>query len=354
MPSGSFSALAGPSSRGAEDLKAGGVGRQIALACFWLSFLLSVIAVVGIWGLPIGGTVYLSADGRSAHIRSFQQTVGEVLSSNRIVLGDGDLVTPAEDTRLYPGIRITVLRAVPVTLTVGTAQWGSVRVAAATVGEALWRMGVVVNAGDRVDPDPATSLSSGMQITVERREMRSWIERGTIAFATQVERDETLFKGHQLVRSAGKPGVRERTVREYYTNGRFAALSPTAWSVLQNPVPRVIAVGARAMIASRGAFAGREYMVMEATAYYPGPNNWGGGVGLWTATGALAKRGVVAVDPSVIRLRSHLYIEGYGYAVAEDTGGAIKGLRIDLCYNTYDEAIQFGRRTVKVYILDKQ
>ena len=92
--------------------------------------------------------------------------------------------------------------------------------------------------------------------------------------------------------------------------------------------------------------------MFEATAYYPGPRNFGGGVGPRTATGMIAGRGVVAVDPSVIPLGTHLYIEGYGYAVAGDTGGNIRGRRIDLCYNTYDEAISFGRQPVKVFILD--
>jgi 3D (Asp-Asp-Asp) domain-containing protein len=94
-------------------------------------------------------------------------------------------------------------------------------------------------------------------------------------------------------------------------------------------------------------------MFVEATAYNPGPRNYGGGVGNWTATGRLARRGVVAVDPSVIPLGTRVYVEGYGYALAADTGGMIKGLRIDLCYNTYQEAMQFGRHVVTVYLLDQ-
>ena len=51
-------------------------------------------------------------------------------------------------------------------------------------------------------------------------------------------------------------------------------------------------------------------------------------------------------------LGTEVYVEGYGYAVADDTGGAIIGHRIDLAMDSYNEAIQFGRRIVKVYILD--
>ena len=71
-----------------------------------------------------------------------------------------------------------------------------------------------------------------------------------------------------------------------------------------------------------------------------------------TATGTRAVRGVVAVDPRVIPLGTKLYIEGYGYAVAADTGGAIKGNRIDLVMNTVRECRKFGRRQVKVHILN--
>ena len=68
--------------------------------------------------------------------------------------------------------------------------------------------------------------------------------------------------------------------------------------------------------------------------------------------------GAIAVDPNVIPLGSKLYIVSadgeylYGYCVAEDTGGAIKGNTVDLYYNTYDECIQFGRRDVLVYVIE--
>jgi 3D (Asp-Asp-Asp) domain-containing protein len=60
---------------------------------------------------------------------------------------------------------------------------------------------------------------------------------------------------------------------------------------------------------------------------------------------------VISVDPKVIPLGSKVYVEGYGYAVAADKGSAIKGKRIDVFMNSYNKAIQWGRRTVKVQIL---
>ena len=88
-------------------------------------------------------------------------------------------------------------------------------------------------------------------------------------------------------------------------------------------------------------------MAMEATAYLPTDGN-GAGV---TAMGIPATYGVAAVDPGVIPLGSRLYIPGYGEAIAADTGGAIYGYKIDLCMESYEDAMNFGRRTITVYVL---
>jgi 3D (Asp-Asp-Asp) domain-containing protein len=74
----------------------------------------------------------------------------------------------------------------------------------------------------------------------------------------------------------------------------------------------------------------------------------GGGT---TASGKKAKVGRVAVDPRVIKLGTWLYIEGYGLCQAADTGGAIKGNKIDLYMNSESECIQWGVRSKTVYIL---
>ncbi|MGH7683574.1 MAG: 3D domain-containing protein, partial [Vulcanimicrobiaceae bacterium] len=70
-----------------------------------------------------------------------------------------------------------------------------------------------------------------------------------------------------------------------------------------------------------------------------------------TAIGLPAGFGIVAVDPRVIPLGTRLFIEGYGPALAGDTGGAIKGYRIDLGFNSYESAIHFGERPVRVFVL---
>ncbi len=96
---------------------------------------------------------------------------------------------------------------------------------------------------------------------------------------------------------------------------------------------------------------------MQATAYDASPASNGQWAGV-TALGTKLRPGVVAVDRSVIPLGSRLYIEStdgwpsYGIAVAEDVGGAIKGNRIDLFFESASTVKSFGRRNVKVYVLD--
>lgn len=93
-------------------------------------------------------------------------------------------------------------------------------------------------------------------------------------------------------------------------------------------------------------------MKMVATAYYPGdPLAWKDGT--ITFLGQKMQRGIVAVDPKVIPLRTRLYISGYGYGYAGDTGSAIKGDRIDLGVNNAQEEKSWMFREVTVYILEK-
>ena len=88
-----------------------------------------------------------------------------------------------------------------------------------------------------------------------------------------------------------------------------------------------------------------EVMIFEATAYCYTGNR--------TATGTWPSRGTIAVDPTIIPLGTRLYVEGYGEGIAEDTGGAIQGHRIDLYMESEDECWDWGRRTVEVRIVEE-
>lgn len=162
----------------------------------------------------------------------------------------------------------------------------------------------------------------------------------------------------------GEPGQKKVTVKKKTVNGITKASVIIKEEVLKEAVPHIIETPMKSTqvnneMLSRGG--SRKY-VMTATAYEAGPRSTGKrpgdrGYGI-TASGTRARRGTVAVDPRVIPLGTKLYIksltpgiEDYGYAIAEDTGGAIKGMKIDLFMDTVSECFQFGRRVVEVYIL---
>lgn len=94
----------------------------------------------------------------------------------------------------------------------------------------------------------------------------------------------------------------------------------------------------------------KEFMV-STTAYTA---NCRGCSGI-TSTGINLKKNpnlkVIAVDPSVIKLGTKVYVEGYGYAIAGDTGGSIRGNKIDIFMPNHSSALKWGRKTVKIKIL---
>lgn len=91
----------------------------------------------------------------------------------------------------------------------------------------------------------------------------------------------------------------------------------------------------------------KQSIYVEATAYSADDPT----AGSHTASGTAVRRGIIAVDPSVIPLGTRVYIPGYGEAVAEDTGGDIKGNRIDIAFDSYEEAKSFGRQSLQIYII---
>jgi len=92
---------------------------------------------------------------------------------------------------------------------------------------------------------------------------------------------------------------------------------------------------------------------MVATAYYAfgkgGNDINGNGI---TAIGLRARKGIIAVDPRVIPLGTRIYIPGYGEALAADTGGWIKGNRVDLCFESLEECFRYGKRKIKIYLIE--
>jgi 3D (Asp-Asp-Asp) domain-containing protein len=92
-------------------------------------------------------------------------------------------------------------------------------------------------------------------------------------------------------------------------------------------------------------------LTVSATAYTANCKRCSGITALGLNLKKNPKLKVISVDPKVIKLGTKVYVEGYGYAIAGDTGGAIKGKKIDIFVPSHKKAIQWGRKTVKVQIL---
>lgn len=162
-----------------------------------------------------------------------------------------------------------------------------------------------------------------------------------------------MHPGARKIVRRGTPRIVALTERVTQWNSVIVDRQVVNRALLQRGQPAVVVASPPRSVSEAMALMGSRKLVavysMMATAYTAGsaqavPTGR-------TATGLPARYGVVAVDPRVIPLGSRLYIEGYGTAVAADTGGSIVGNRIDLCMDSYQAAISFGRQPVKVYVL---
>lgn len=181
-----------------------------------------------------------------------------------------------------------------------------------------------------------------------RTEIR--VDRTPIPYAVKYEFSRTVGPGRLVKVQHGVDGEVRKTYKVVIKDGKPVGKELVETEKVE-PVDALIYMGREGYQPSRHSFTRGRVLKMHASAYDPSPATIGPGATGRTATGMKATYGVVAVDPKVIPLGSLLYIEGYGFAIASDTGGAIKGNRIDLCYDRRRRALNFGRQTVTVHVL---
>lgn len=189
---------------------------------------------------------------------------------------------------------------------------------------------------------------AGLSIRTEFRTHRS-----VTAAAPVLRFNADLRPGTRKVLRAGQPTIVVVTERVTLWNTVIVDRQTLGRTTVQRARPAVIVAAPPRNVSEAMALTGTRRLIavysMVATAYTAGsaqafPTGR-------TATGMPARYGVVAVDPRIIPLGTHLFIEGYGTAIAADTGGAIVGHRIDLCMDSYERAMSWGRQPVKVYVL---
>lgn len=331
--------------------------------------LLAIIAtavgsyVAGLCRIAATKTVTLQVDGTTQAVETIALDVAHFLDQQMVVLGSFDAVEPKPEEKLYDGAVVTVTRAVPLTLIVG-GERETVYSADKTVADFLYARKIEIGEFDDTFPAMTDPIVSDMMIIVDRVVKETVTETVVVPSPEQRRPNGSMQRGETRVVSKGKEGSAEVTLERTIRNGVEESVNELSRKVLVEATPTVVEYGTYAVLStSRGDLRYSKVLDITCTAYdlgyascgkYPGDPGYG-----ITASGMRAQRGVVSVDPKVIPLGTRLYVEAadgkswcYGYAVAGDTGGNIKGYRMDLFMETNYEAIQFGRRAAKVYILE--
>lgn len=282
--------------------------------------------------------VSLIVDGDQAQCETNSYTVGELLEEQNIQLVKEDFISQDTEEVLTDGAEIEIIKAVPFTLQAdGKKQ--SLKALPETVGEALEYHHVKVGQADKVRPGLDQRLTAGTEVVINRITTKTEQVLEDVAFKTETKGDGDLPAGTVKVVKKGKKGQDRVTYKITYSDGKEIARKELERETVEKPVAKVVARS------TRGTVGGAEYTKKFTVKAY---SYTGGGT---TASGTKAREGEIAVDPSVIPLGTRVYVEGYGFATAEDTGGNIKGNTIDVYKNSESACRNWGVRYVTIYIL---
>lgn len=327
--------------------------------CWQAAFGLSLATVLLLEASPKvrANALHLLTDG----IATLVVDSAEPVDASRILLtgeesGEADVI-------LEPGRKVTIRQGENVLY--ATSREGE------SVSELLQREEIAVGPLEMIRVD--TAAEDGILLEIASDFTYYEAVREVAAYTTVYETDYTLPKGETKVTRSGQDGVRDVTYEVIYADGVFVSRQAVA-ETNSSAVAETVSVGTLVTEAEPGDTIasivwdenGGGYLILQSgdslhftgtmevkcTAYTTGHD----GVGTRTYTGTTVHTGVVAVDKSVIDLGSKMFIttmDGdftYGMGVAEDTG--VRGKVVDLFMDTYDECIQFGRRSSILYFLD--
>lgn len=313
--------------------------------------------------------VELIADGALQSYLTPEKTVRAFFKAENVQVYEKDKLSVDLDAPVVSGMKMTIDRAVPVEVT-ADGKVETYLTPEKTVKAFFEAENIVLNEKDKLSLGIDDSIQNGMKMTIVRVTSEIIEEKESIAFAVQEKKDSTLLKGKSVVKQEGTQGEKKITKEVTYEDGVEVARVELSTEVVKEPVDKIVAIGTKAppapkpvqtakkpssssIVASRGGSVPSNLNYsnsfrVEATAY---------ALDGITATGTKPVRveggwSTIAVDPRVIPLGTKVYIENYGYAIAEDTGGAIKGNKIDVYMNSRSAALSWGRRTVTIYILN--
>lgn len=303
-------------------------------------------------------------------------SVEEVLADKDVNVGEHDKINVSMDEPATTDKDIVITRGKEITIVADGIE-KNVVVTKVDAHDALVEAGYVPGSADEISVDGGENLKDGSKIELVSVASDVDVVNEPIANSIEYVDDPEMAEGETKVLEEGYVGNKEVKSSVIYRSGEEYYRETISEDITLEPKNKVIAVGTKTpetpsptasassdgaktavtVSESSGTIDGKSYskkIEMTATAYSTSPSENGGYT--VSALGNPLGYGIVAVDPSVVPLGSRVYVTSldgswvYGYASAEDTGGAIKGNRIDLCYES--DANDFGRRSCVVYVLD--
>ena len=298
--------------------------------------------------------IFISVDGNQSSIWTTEKLVKNILEEANIEVAEQDEISIGLDTEVGADNKIDIQKAFQLTLVDGLEErqvWST----STTVANFLKQQGITLGELDRVEKSMEDVITPGDKVAVVRVEKVTDVVEESIDFAVEKKHDSSILKGKEQVVTQGKKGTVERTYEVVKENGKIVTKTLQSEKVISKPTTQVVAVGTKVVTATASrnntAAGGKEFYV-TATAYTPNCNGCSG----ITATGINIKSNpdmkLIAVDPKVIPLGSKVWVEGYGYAIAADTGGAIKGNKIDILVSSKSAAKNWGRKKVRIKVLN--
>ncbi|MFD1708142.1 ubiquitin-like domain-containing protein [Siminovitchia sediminis] len=312
--------------------------------------------------------VILTDGDESKKVLTTASTVRQLFHEESIELSKHDQINVSLNEKVVENMTIDIERAFEVVLNNGKNQ-EKVWTTSTTVADFLQQQGVELGDLDQVKPELDKELVPGKSVDVIRVEKVSDVVEEPVDFKVVTKQDGNLEKGTEKVIQEGQKGLLKKKYEVTKENGKVVKRSLVSEEEIKESTAKIVAVGTKAAPApadsskpqsavakvsspQKAKAGGGKEVYMDATAYTADCNGCSG----ITATGINLKANpnakVVAVDPNVIPLGSKVWVEGYGYAVAGDTGGAIKGNRIDVHVGSKGQAYNFGKKRVKVRIVD--
>ncbi len=336
-----------------------------------LLVVIFIFSVFTAYAAPQTKNITVKNGDRVIAVLTNTSTVEKAIKERGITLNKNDEVIPSLNSDVYDGMTITIRYSKDVNLICDGFKV-SYTTTADTYGEFLKEHSIAVSTDDviSVDLDEKLSKNETNEISITRVSSYIYEVDEEIPYTSSSINDNTVPMGQTKVSQQGQKGIKKTCYEVVTVDGVEVSRTYAGEYVAKQPVNEVVSIGtapvastvSNQVVTAAGEMLNYKKVIKcQATAYdlsfqstgkHPGHPAYG-----LTASGTYAKMGTVAVDPRVIPLGTKMYIVStdgsvvYGYCTAEDTGGAIKGNKVDLFYNTTSECMQFGRRSVYVYIL---